>query len=95
MGKEKDGEGREWGEGNGEVMPEASLCPLLSQVKVANLKVGSQDLGSLGQPPSMVPKDQSPQPARSGLAFPLESPQASRAVMGTQASRPASALTPA
>ena len=80
MGKEGSG-----GRGMGRSF-QRLLCPLLPQVKVANLKVGSQDLGSLGQPPSMVPKDPSPQLARPGLAFLLESPQASRAVTGTQAS---------
>lgn len=46
------------------------LCPLQSQAEVANLEVDLKDLGSLGQPPGMVPKNQSPQPARSGLDLP-------------------------
>ena len=54
-----DGEGRESGRGPGRVFRRL-LCPFLMQVKVANLELGPQDLGTLAHPLGMVPKYQSP-----------------------------------
>lgn len=71
--------------------PEASLSPPVTD---GGGKPRSGSPGSPGQPPGMFPKDQSPQPARSGLDLPpgitpgqqKQLPRG-RAVMGTQ-SRP-------
>lgn len=57
--RKMDEEGRESGRGPGRVFRRL-LCPFLMQVKVANLELGPQDLGTLAHPLGMVPKYQSP-----------------------------------